>query len=181
MPDEATILRFRHLLERHQLAPQMLAAINTGLAQQGLAPSRCHHHFSASSTKNKDSEQHSEMLQTKKGDQWHLCMKAHIGVNASSGLVHTVMGKAANANDVTQAGGLLHDKEKHVWGDAGYQGVDKPQELQGSKTNHAWPCAGAEYAHFARSALESARWMASTEALRTVTFRQSMGRGEFFT
>ena len=138
MPDETTILRFRHLLEKHQLAPQVLAAINTGLAQQGLmlktgtivdatiiaAPS---------STKNKDGERDPEMHQTKKGNQWHFGMKAHIGVDADSGLVHTVIGTAANVNDVTQAAGLLHGKEKHAWGDAGYQGVDKRQEMQGSK------------------------------------------------
>lgn len=138
MPDETTILRFRHLLQKHQLAPQVLAAINTGLAQQGLmlktgtivdatiiaAPS---------STKNKEGERDPEMHQTKNGNQWHFGMKAHIGVDADSGLVHTVIGTAANVNDVTQAAGLLHGKEKHAWGDAGYQGVDKRQEMQGSK------------------------------------------------
>ena len=138
MPDETTILRFRHLLEKHELAPQVLAAINTGLAQQGLmlktgtivdatiiaAPS---------STKNKEGARDPEMHQTKKGNQWHFGMKVHIGVDADSGLVHTVIGTAANVNDVTQAAGLLHGKEKHAWGDAGYQGVDKRQEMQGSK------------------------------------------------
>jgi len=108
LPDETTILRFRHLLEKHELAPQVLAAINATLAQQGLmlktgtvvdatiiaAPS---------STKNKDGERDPEMHQTKKGNQWHFGMKAHIGVDAESGLVHTVVGTAANVNDVTQA------------------------------------------------------------------------------
>mgnify|MGYP003347627870 FL=1 len=117
MPDETTILRFRHLLERHQLTPQLLAAINAGLAQQCLmlktgtvvdatiiaAPS---------STKNQDGERDAEMHQTKKGQQWHFGMKAHIGVDAESGLVHTVIGTAANVNDVTQATQLLHGQEK---------------------------------------------------------------------
>ena len=139
MPDETTILRFRHLLEKHQLAPQVLAAINTGLAQQGLmlktgtivdatiiaAPS---------STKNKEGERDPEMHQTKKGNQWHFGMKAHIGVDAESGLVHTVIGTAANVNDETQAAGLLHGKGKRAWGDAGYEGVDKRQEMKGCKT-----------------------------------------------
>jgi IS5 family transposase len=139
MPDETTILRLRHLLEKHQLAPQILASINTGLAQQGLmlktgtmvdatiiaAPS---------STKNKNGQRDPQMHQTKKGNQWYFGMKAHIGVDADSGLVHTVIGTAANVNDVRQAVGLLHGKEKHAWGDAGYQGVDKRQQLQGSKT-----------------------------------------------
>ena len=121
------------------MAPQVLAAINAGLAQQGLmlktgtivdatiiaAPS---------STKNKEGERDQEMHQTKKGNQWHFGMKAHIGVDAESGLVHTVVSTAANVNDVTQAASLLHGEEEHVFGDAGYQGVDKREELQGSKT-----------------------------------------------
>ncbi|WP_295857348.1 IS5 family transposase [uncultured Xylophilus sp.] len=138
MPDETTILRFRHLLEKQQLAPQVLATINAGLAQQGLilktgtvvdatiiaAPS---------STKNKDGERDPEMHQTKKGNQWHFGMKAHIGVDADSGLVHSVLGTAANVNDVTQAAGLLHGEETDAWGDAGYQGVDKRDEFEDSK------------------------------------------------
>jgi IS5 family transposase len=136
LPDETTILRFRHLLEKHKLAPQVLATINAGLAQQGLmlktgtvvdatiiaAPS---------STKNKDGERDPEMHQTKKGNQWHFGMKAHIGVDAESGLVHTVIGTAANVNDVTQAGALLHGQETVAFGDAGYRGVDKRPEAQG--------------------------------------------------
>ena len=136
MPDETTILRFRHLLEKPELAPQVLGTINAGLAQQGLmlktgtvvdatiiaAPS---------STKNKTGERDPEMRQTKKGKQWHFGMKAHIGVDAESGLVHTVIGTAANVNDVTQAGALLHGQETAAFGDAGYRGVDKRQEAQG--------------------------------------------------
>jgi transposase, IS5 family len=96
MPDETTILRFRHLLEKHELTPKILAVINAGLARQGLmlktgtivdasiiaAPS---------STKNNSGERDPEMHQTKKGNQWHFGMKAHIGVDAESGLVHTVV------------------------------------------------------------------------------------------
>lgn len=135
LPDETTILRFRHLLERHQIAPQVLTAINAGLARQGLllktgtvvdasiiaAPS---------STKNKSGQRDPEMHQTKKGNQWHHGMKAHIGVDADSGLVHTVIGTAANVNDVTQAAALLHGQESDAWADADYQGADKRQEMQ---------------------------------------------------
>ncbi|MDP0977430.1 transposase, partial [Klebsiella pneumoniae] len=78
-----------------------------------------------SSTKNKDGERDPEMHQTKKGNQWHFGMKAHIGADADSGLVHSVIGTAANVNDVTQAARLLHGQESDAWGDAGYQGVDK--------------------------------------------------------
>jgi IS5 family transposase len=78
-----------------------------------------------SSTKNAQGERDPEMHQTKKGNQWHFGMKAHIGVDAESGLVHTVIGTAANVNDVTQATQLLHGQEQDVFADAGYQGVDK--------------------------------------------------------
>jgi IS5 family transposase len=135
MPDETTILRFRHLLERHQLAPRVLTLINATLAEQGLmlkagtvvdatiiaAPS---------STKNKDKTRDPEMHQTRKGNQWHFGMKAHIGVDADSGLVHTVKATAANVNDVVVGNGLLHGEEKVAFGDAGYQGVNKREDAR---------------------------------------------------
>ena len=136
LPDESTILRFRHLLEEHDLSLQIMAAINATLAQKGLllktgtvvdatliaAPS---------STKNISGERDPEMHQTKKGNQWHFGMKAHIGVDAESGLVHTVIGTAANVNDVTQGHGLLHGDEQVVFADAGYQGATKRPEATG--------------------------------------------------
>jgi transposase, IS5 family len=136
LPDETTILRFRHLLEEHNLSTQVLATINATLATKGLmlktgtvvdatliaAPS---------STKNSSGERDPEMHQTKKGNQWHFGMKAHIGVDADSGLVHTVIGTAANVNDVTQGHGLLHGDETVVFADAGYQGADKREEATG--------------------------------------------------
>jgi len=75
------------------------------------------------------------MHQTKKGNQWHFGMKAHIGVDADSGLVHTVVGTAANVNDVTQAHALVHGEESDVFADAGYQGVAKREETQGIEVN----------------------------------------------
>jgi len=83
-----------------------------------------------SSTKNKTGTRDPEMHQAKKGSQWHFGMKAHIGVDAESGLVHTVIGTAANVNDVTQAAGLLHGQETDVFGDAGYQGIAKRDEAK---------------------------------------------------
>ena len=140
LPDESTILRFRHLLERHQLSLQLLATVNATLTAKGLllksgtvvdatliaAPS---------STKNSSGERDPEMHQTKKGNQWHFGMKAHIGVDADSGLVHTVIGTAANVNDVTQAGALVHGQESDVFADAGYQGVSKREETQHVEAN----------------------------------------------
>jgi transposase, IS5 family len=136
LPDESTILRFRHLLEEHNLSIQLLATINATLIAKGLmlktgtvvdatliaAPS---------STKNSTGERDPEMHQTKKGNQWHFGMKAHIGVDADSGLVHTVIGTAANVNDVTQGHGLLHGEETVVFADAGYQGSVKRPEATG--------------------------------------------------
>jgi IS5 family transposase len=84
-----------------------------------------------SSTKNAEGERDPEMKQTKKGNQWYFGMKAHIGVDAHSGLVHTVVGTAASVHDVTQAGALLHGEEEAAFGDAGYQGVHKRPEAQG--------------------------------------------------
>ncbi|UJW83486.1 IS5 family transposase [Hydrogenophaga sp. SL48] len=140
LPDESTILRFRHLLEAHNLSVQILATVNATLAAKGLllksgtvvdatliaAPS---------STKNSNGERDPEMHQTKKGNQWHFGMKAHIGVDADSGLVHTMVGTAANVNDVTQAHALVHGEETNVLADAGYQGVDKRAETQGISVN----------------------------------------------
>lgn len=83
-----------------------------------------------SSTKNSTGKRDPEMHQTKKGNKWHHGMKAHIGADADSGLVHAVVGTAANVNDVTQAHALEHGTEADVYADAGYQGVAKHEEVQ---------------------------------------------------
>ena len=130
LPDESTILRFRRLLEKHKLAEAILGVVIELLRDKGLllkagtvvdatlisAPS---------STKNASGERDPEMHQTKKGNQWYFGMKAHIGVDAESGLVHTVRGTAANVNDVIEANSLLHGEEADVFADAGYQGAAK--------------------------------------------------------
>ncbi len=140
IPDRVSILRFRHLLEEHQLAPQILAVVNATLADKGLMLKQgtvvdATLIAAPSSTKNQDGERDPEMHQTKKGNQWHFGMKAHIGVDADSGLVHTVVGTAANVNDVTQASALVHGEETDVFADAGYQGVAKRKEVQDINTN----------------------------------------------
>lgn len=135
LPDESTILRFRHLLEQHQLAPAMLLLINELLHTRGLMlkagtaidATLIH---APSSTKNSSGERDPEMHQTKKGNQWFFGMKAHIGVDADSGLVHSVAGTAANVHDLTPVDALLHGQETQVHADAGYQGIDKREELQ---------------------------------------------------
>ena len=136
LTDETTILNFRHLLERHELGKGLLEEINAHLESQGLrlregtivdasiveAPS---------STKNRAGERDPEMHQTKKGNQWHFGMKAHIGVDSETGIVHSLSTTAANAHDVTEAHNLLHGGETQVWCDAGYQGVHKRDENLG--------------------------------------------------
>jgi IS5 family transposase len=108
LPDESTILRFRHVREQHRLGEQMLQTVNALLGARGLllrqgtvvdatliaAPS---------STKNASGERDPEMKQSKKGNQWYFGMKCHIGVDADSGLVHTVRGTAGNVADVVEA------------------------------------------------------------------------------
>ena len=132
-PDATTLLKFRRLLETHQLTERVFATINAHLAAKGLllkegtvvdatiiaAPS---------STKNPKGQRDPEMHQTKKGNQWHFGMKAHIGADAASGLTHTLVTTPAHVNDVTQAHDLLHGEERIVFADAGYQGVEKREE-----------------------------------------------------
>ena len=135
LPDETTILHFRHLLEQHQLGQGLFQTINRHLESQALrlregtivdasiieAPS---------STKNRAGERDPEMHQAKKGDTWHFGMKLHIGVDAQTGVVHSVSTTPANVHDVTEAHRLLHGGESRVWGDAGYQGVHHRTENQ---------------------------------------------------
>lgn len=133
IPDETTILNFRRLLERHELAAGILAVINGYLGDRGLSlrqgtivdATLIH---APSSTKNKDGKRDPEMHQTKKGNQYYFGMKAHIGADSESGLVHSVVGTAANVADVTQVDKLLHGEENLVSGDAGYTGVEKRAE-----------------------------------------------------
>jgi IS5 family transposase len=136
LPDETTILRFRHLLEKHDLATDMLRVVNDILQAKGLMMKKgtvvdAMLIAAPSSTKNAEGSRDPEMRQTKKGNQWYFGMKAHIGVDADSGLVHSVVGTAANVNDVTQAGALLHGEEEAAFGDAGYQGVHQRPEAMG--------------------------------------------------
>ncbi|MDI9079623.1 IS5-like element ISXo1 family transposase [Xanthomonas oryzae pv. oryzae] len=135
VPDETTILNFRRLLETHGIAARMLEAVNAHLSRKGqslrsgtivdatliAAPS---------STKNADRARDPEMHQTKKGNQWYFGMKAHIGVDEFSGLVHHVQCTAANVADITVTHALLHGKEDSVFGDSGYTGAEKRDELQ---------------------------------------------------
>jgi transposase, IS5 family len=126
-PDETTVLRFRHLLEKHDLGGAMLEAVNLHLAARGIrietgtiVDATIIH--APSSTKNEKKERDPAMRQTRKGKQWYFGLKAHIGVDAKEGHVHSVATSAANVSDVHMLPDLLHGEERKVWGDGGYQG-----------------------------------------------------------
>ena len=135
LPDETTILNFRHFIEKNKFGRRLFGSIQSHLDSQGLrlqegsivdatiisAPT---------STKNQNGQRDPEMRQTKKGNEWHFGMKMHIGVDDSLGLIHSIATTPANVHDITQTDKLLHGKEKRVWGDAGYTGVEKRKEHQ---------------------------------------------------
>lgn len=135
VPDATTLLKFRRLLEKNDLCSAVFETINAHLEERGLlmregtlvdatiinAPS---------STKNREKKRDPGMHQTKKGNQWYFGMKAHIGVDRQSGLVHTVISTAANVSDISQTAGLLHGSETQVHADAGYVGVEKRGEIK---------------------------------------------------
>ena len=141
LPDESTILRFRHRLGKHKLAEQILRVVNEILIERGLllktgtvvdatliaAPS---------STKNKDKARDPDMHSSKKGEQMYFGMKAHIGADAESGLVHTEPGTSGNVHDVTEGNSLLHSQETIAFGDAGYQGIEKRADANHEVTWH---------------------------------------------
>jgi len=134
-PDATTLLQFRRLLETHGLTEQLFAAVNTGLQSQGLVMREgtivdATIIAAPPSVKNEAKARDPDMHQTKKGNQWHFGMKAHIGVDAESGLVHSLTATAANVADVTETSQLLHGEEKVVFADAGYIGADKRDELK---------------------------------------------------
>ena len=141
LPDESTILRFRHRLEKHKLAEQILPAVNELLTQRGLllkAGTAVDATLIAAptSTKNKDKARDPEMHSSKKGKQWYFGMKAHIGVDAESGLVHSVRGTSGHVSDIAEGSTLLHGQETVAFGDAGYQGIEKRPDAQADVTWH---------------------------------------------
>jgi IS5 family transposase len=147
VPDATTLLKFRRLLETHDLCQSLFAAINADLTACGLllregtlvdatliaAPP---------STKNAQKQRDPEMHQTKKGNQWYFGMKAHIGTDRDSKLVHTVVVTAANVADVTKTAELLHGEETQVHADAGYTGVEKRPEIVALQRKIDWQIAG---------------------------------------
>ena len=127
VPDETTVCKFRHLLEEHQLGGQMLEAVNLHLQSRGvrittgtIVDATIIH--APSSTKNREQQRDPEMHQTRKGKQWYFGMKAHVGVDSQTKLIHTALVTPANVADATVLPELLHGEETRVWGDQGYRG-----------------------------------------------------------
>ncbi|WP_233402604.1 IS5 family transposase [Marinomonas transparens] len=131
IPDRTTIMNFRHLLEKHKWTRQLFKTVNQWLTDCGVMMTQgtlvdATIIEAPSSTKNKKNERDPEMHQTKKDNEWHFGMKAHIGVDAKSGLTHTLVTTAAYEHDLNQ----LHNEEEFASGDASYQGAEKREELQ---------------------------------------------------
>ncbi|CAL8479606.1 transposase (plasmid) [Caballeronia sp. S22] len=136
VPDATTLVKFRRLLLEHDLTRKMFDEIGISLCERGLLMKEgtlvdATIIEASPSTKNAEKSRDPEMHQTTKGNEWHFGMKAHIGFDADSGLVHSVVGTAANVSDVSQARALLHGHEQEAFGDAGYAGVDKRDEMKG--------------------------------------------------
>ncbi len=134
VPDATTVLHFRHWLERHDLTRVLFDEVGRMLEERSLLMRQgtivdATIIAAPSSTKNKPKSRDPEMHQTKKGNQWHFGMKAHIGVDVASGVVHTLIGTAANEADINQTAVLLHGREELVFADAGYAGAGKRPEL----------------------------------------------------
>lgn len=135
VPDETTILNFRHLLERHGLGQKLFRKINKHLEKKGLSFKEgtivdATIISAPTSTKNQQGKRDPDMHQTRKGNEWHFGMKMHIGVDDALGVIHSIETTAANAHDITQTTRLLNGSERRVWGDAGYLGIEKRDETQ---------------------------------------------------
>jgi len=127
VPDETTVCKFRHLLEEHHLGEEILGTVNLHLQAKGvrittgtIVDATIIH--APSSTKNRDQSRDPEMHQTRKGKQWYFGMKAHVGVDSKTKIIHTAVATAANVSDVAILPDLLHGEETRVWGDGAYPG-----------------------------------------------------------
>lgn len=146
VPDATTLLKFRHLLEAHDLTRRIFQEVGALLNERKLLMKEgtiidATIIAAPSSTKNLARERDPQMHQTKKGNQWYFGMKAHIGVDTRSGLVHSVSGTAANVADVAQSHELLHGQEKEVYADAGYIGIEKRPEISAKHAEVEWQVA----------------------------------------
>ena len=138
VPDATTLLHFRHLLEQHQLGEAMFESLNrlfeaNGWIMRGGTVVDATIIAAPSSTKNRGQARDPEMHQTRKGNQWYFGMKAHIGVDAGTGYVHSVTATAANVHDLDEITRLVRGDDEVVYADAGYQGVEKRRDVVGDE------------------------------------------------
>ena len=157
VPDETTILNFRHLLEAHNLGEELFALIGQYLEENGLKVSTgtivdASIINASSSTKNREKKRDPEMRSTKKGNQWYFGMKAHIGVDSKTKLIHSVAATAANVHDSQVLEDLLHGEETRVWGDSAYAGqgevlrehAPKAKDFTNKKSSRNRPLTNAQ-------------------------------------
>jgi len=147
VPDETTVCKFRHLLEQHQLGGEMLETVNLHLQQKGVRISTgtivdATIIEAPSSTKNREQQRDPAMHQTKKGNLWHFGMKAHVGVDSKTKMIHSVVATAANVADSAVLPELLHGEETRVWGDQAYRGQT---EVMRRVAPHAQDCTHRRY------------------------------------
>jgi IS5 family transposase len=159
-PDETTVCKFRHLLEEHGLGKRIFEAVGVHLQRQGLKVSSgtivdATIIAAPSSTKNADGERDPEMHQTKKGKDWHFGMKAHVGVDKKTKLIHSVVATPANVADGNVVGDLLHGGETHVWGDAAYSGRTERIQAKAPKAKDFTQRRGRGYRYLS----EYDRWI----------------------
>jgi IS5 family transposase len=140
IPDHTTIMNFRHLLEKYKLSRQLFKEVNKWLSNAGIYLKEgtivnATVIEAASSTKNKVKKRDTKMHQTQEGKQWFFGLKAHIGVDARTGLTHSLSTTAANVHDITETENLLHDDESFISADLGYRGAQKREELKSIKAD----------------------------------------------
>ncbi|MFW1677589.1 IS5 family transposase [Pontibacter sp. JAM-7] len=140
IPDHTTIMNFRHLLEKHDLARQIFENVSSWLSEAGILVNEgtlldATIIEAPSSIKNKSGKRDPEMHQTQKGNQWYFGLKSHIGVDAKTGLIHSLTTTAAHEHDLNQAEHLLHGEEKFIFADSGYRGAEKREELEDVKAD----------------------------------------------
>jgi IS5 family transposase len=174
-PDETTVLRFRHMLEEHDLCGMMLDAVNVHLEAKGIkiqtgtiVDATILH--APSSTKNTAGERDPEMKQTKKGNQWYFGLKAHVGVDAKTGTVHTLATTSANVADSTVPPDLLHGEERKVWGDGGYQGQTEAIKEAAPKAQDM-TCRRTKFKHYVDELQKKNRSKSSVRAKVEHVFR----------
>ncbi len=159
VPDETTVMRFRHLLEQHQLGARIFEEVGRVLLRRGLRLSKgtivdATIIAAPSSTKNADGQRDPEMHQVKKGNEWHFGMKAHVGVDSQSKVIHSVAVTPANTADCKVLGQLLHGEETRVYGDQAYKSQGAVIQAKAPKAKD-FTNRQCKWAHFVDEAIKA--------------------------